>query len=364
MFTGSAVRERLLGVADLALGPHGVDRYAELVVPTFSTSEVRARVVAARRQAPETVTLTLRPNRRWRGHAAGQHTQLTVEIDGVRHTRCYSVCTSEHDRSGTIELTVKAHPEGTVSRHLVDHAAAGMVVGLTPAAGEFTLPPNRPARTLLISGGSGITPVLSMLRTLCDEGHAEPVTFVHYSLTATGMPYRSELAVLAAAHPNVRLVQVFTDEPGLGDLDGFLTEAQLDQADPTWREAEAYVCGPAPLMDAARTLFTAADRAEHLHTEAFTLDHLLGDAAGTGGTVRFAASGVDVPDDGRPLLVQAEAAGLTPRSGCRMGICHTCTRPLRAGVVRDVTTGRCTTDAGAEVRVCVSVPVGDVVVDL
>ena len=79
----------------------------------------------------------------------------------------------QHAVDGTLELTVSTHPEGRVSRHLRDRARPGMIVGLSEAQGEFVLPRARPERVLLISGGSGITPVMAMLRTLCDEGLAD-----------------------------------------------------------------------------------------------------------------------------------------------------------------------------------------------
>jgi ferredoxin len=82
------------------------------------------------------------------------------------------------------------------------------------------------------------------------------------------------------------------------------------------------------------------------------------------GTLRFGASGVEVADDGRPILEQAEGAGLRPTHGCRRGICHTCTRTLEAGTVRNLRTGELTTGAGAPIRLCINAPVGDVVVDL
>ncbi len=352
---------RIVEVADAVVAPHGVDRYVELAVPVWSSTGVRARVVAADRTTPGSVTMTLRPNGNWTGFRTGQHTQLTVEIDGVRHTRCYSMAGSAHGTGGLIELTVKAHPRGTVSSFLVEHAAPGMVVELSAAQGEFGLPQIRPDRVLLISGGSGVTPVLSMLRTLCDEGHARPVTFVHYALTADDHLYREEVAVIAEAHANVRVVRIYTDAPGTGDLDGFFTPEQLAAAEPHWADAEVYVCGPAPLMDGVRAHYAAAGLAHRYHDEAFTLAHVV--AESTGGTITFASSGVTAIDDGRPLLAQAEAVGLTPDHGCRMGICHTCTRSLECGTVRDVTTGELA-EAGTPVRICVSAPVGDVSIDL
>ena len=163
---------RLLGspLLEALAAPHGVDRYLELIRPSWSLHATRAEVVDVRRQTSDSVTLTLRPNENWQGFSTGQFVRLTVEIDGVRHTRCYSPACSEHAAGGALELTVSTHPEGKVSRYLRDHARPGMVVGLTPADGDFVLPDARPEHLLLISGGSGITPVMSMLRTLCDEG--------------------------------------------------------------------------------------------------------------------------------------------------------------------------------------------------
>jgi ferredoxin-NADP reductase len=358
--------QRAVRRLDAFATPHGIDRYVELVVPTWSSTEVRGRIVDVCHGTPDSVTLTIRPNANWSGFRAGQFTQLSVEIDGVRHTRCYSMATAERE-AHAFELTVKAHPQGTVSRYLKDHAAVGMVVGLAPPSGAFTLPEARPDRLLLISGGSGITPVMSMLRTLCAEGHDHQVTFVHYARSEAEMIYREELAALAAAHPNVSLVRIFTDEPGTGDLDGFLSVDQLDAIDPAWRTTPTYVCGPAPLMDGARALYGEAGAADLLQIEAFTLTQVLAESGTRGGTLRLERAGLDLVDDGRPILEQAEAAGLAPDHGCRMGICHTCTRSLTCGTVRNVVTGDVTTapaETGVEIRICVNAPVGDARIDL
>ena len=315
---------------------------------------VHGRIVEVDRSATNTVLLTIEPNRNWTGFGAGQYTQLSVEIDGVRHTRCYSMC-SVAGSTKHFQLGIKAHPDGLVSQWLVANAAVGMVVGLTPATGEFVLPEARPERVLLVSGGSGITPVLSMLRTLCAEGHTGPVTFLHYNATPEAVLCRDEIEALAVAHPNVRVVMHY------GAL---ITEAHLDDADPLWRDTDAFVCGPAPMMDAVRAHYDAANASARFHNEAFTLAAFVGEAGNVGGAIRFGASGIEVASDGRVLLEQAEAAGLTPLNGCRMGICHTCPRKLAAGTVRDVVTGELTCDPGVDVRICVSVPVGDVEIDL
>ncbi len=351
-------------VFNAAATPYGVDRYVELVRPSWSSTEVRAKIVHVAHTTPRSVTLTLRPNGNWTGFRAGQYTELSVEIDGVRHTRCYSMTNDAVTRNGLIELSITAHPGGRVSRYVHTAAQKGQTVALTPAMGSFTLPPVEPSHLLLISGGSGITPVMSMLRTRCALGWTAPVTFLHYALTEPDMLYRPELEEIARTATNVRLVRVFTERPGAGDLDGFLTAAHLQSACPEWMGAEAFVCGPAALMDAARCLFAEAGRNEHLHTEAFTMAQFTAEAGGAGGTVRFGASEIGVVSDGTPVLLQAEAAGLSPLTGCRMGICHTCTRRLCSGSVRDAVTGEITDGPDANIRICVSVPVGDVEIDL
>ncbi len=347
----SSVVSRLLRsrLADALTGPHGVDRYVELVAPAFSTSEVRAEVVAVARQTAATVTLTLRPNDLWRGFRAGQFVLLTVEVDGVRHVRSYSPAGSQHAAGGTIELTVKAHPQGVVSRHLVERARPGMVVGLSQADGDFVLPDRRPDDLLLVSGGSGITPVMSMLRTLRDEAHAGRVTVLHYARTRDDVCYAAELEAAGAT-------VVHTREPGARRF----AAAQVREL----ATAHTYVCGPTALIDAVRDAAADVGAESRLRVEHFVppAPPASGDAGG--GALTFARSGVTADGDGRPLLEQAEAAGLTPAHGCRMGICHTCTCRKTAGHVLDLRTGEVLGDDQLDIRICVSAPVGDVTLDL
>jgi ferredoxin-NADP reductase len=149
-----------------------VDRYLEIVNPLWAVDEVRAQVVRVHRETegPEPVTtLTLRPTRTWQGFRAGQFVQVGVEIDGARRTRCFSISSSEVGGLEEFSITVRAHSEGLVSKYLATAAAPGLVLHLSQADGAFILPDELPDRLLMISGGSGITPVMSMLRTLVDR---------------------------------------------------------------------------------------------------------------------------------------------------------------------------------------------------
>ena len=250
---------------ELATAPHGVDRFLELVRPTWAADDTRARVVAVDRETPDVVTLTLRPGRGWERGEAGQHVRLGVEIDGRRHTRCFSLSSSAGRTDGLVQVTVKAQVDGVVSRHLVDHARPGTVVALGAPEGDFTLPARRPERLVLISGGSGITPVMAILRTLLDEGATTPVTFLHYARTAADVIYAVELAHLGATHDHLDVHVVLTSEAGRFGAD------HVEALVPDLAAAETYACGPVGLVDSVIAHWDAAGATERLHVERFAL---------------------------------------------------------------------------------------------
>jgi ferredoxin-NADP reductase len=351
------------GFLDLLAGPPGIDGYLEQVRPAWGVRDRRAEVIAADRLTPDSVTLSLHGNLAWEGSEAGQFVRVAVEIDGSRRTRCYSLA-SAAGPGRTLELTVKAHPEGLVSNFLIETGRPGMVVGLGPAEGDFRLPPERPERILLISGGSGITPVISMLRTLCAEGHERPITFLHYAPDPELAIYRDELERIAAAHPNVRLVRSYTRAPGAGEADGHFSLAQLVALDPQYGAAETFACGPPALLDAVREAWAGEDLEPRLHLESFVPPTLAPASGVPEGSLHFAGSDVRIENSGAALLEQAESAGLSPASGCRMGICHTCSCRKTVGTVRNLSTGELSSNDAEEIQICISAPVGDVVVDL
>ena len=351
----------MLSLIEALATPHGVDRYLELVHPMLTVRAVRAQVTAVHRQTPDTVTLRLRPTRTWKGFDAGQYLRVSVLVDGVLRSRCYSPANAA--TSGDhIELTVKAHPGGLVSGYLHANAEPGLVVDISQAEGTFRLPATRPGRLLLISGGSGITPVMSMLRTLCAEGHRGDVTFLHYAYTESDVPYLLELRALANRHDNVHLVLAYTEATD-GDLKGLFGHEHLAKAEPAFKDAQTYLCGPGGLMRGVRELYDELGLGEHLHTEEFAPAPVAADEDATG-VVTFARTDTTNNNNGTTLLEQAEAAGIDAEHGCRMGICFSCTQVKRHGRVRNVLSGDTSTEQDEEIQLCVNVPVGDVTIDL
>ncbi|MFL6145487.1 MAG: ferredoxin reductase [Labedaea sp.] len=338
--------------------PHGVDRYLELLHPMLTVRELRAEITEVHRSTSDSVTLTLRPNRHWRGFTAGQYVRVTVDIDGVRRSRCYSPSCSQHRADGRIQLTVKAHEHGLVSRFLHANARQGLVVGLSQAEGVFTLPQRRPQRIVLISGGSGITPVLSMLRTLCDERYSGEVTFLHFAPTEADVPQLDRIRALAGRHPRVRFVLACTRR---GE---YFSQERLAAAAPEYSRAHTYLCGPPGLLHAVRELYLSEGVGERLHTEDFGPVALPRGDLPASGHVHFRRSDVAAANSGATLLEQAEGAGLHPEHGCRMGICFSCTTIKRAGQVRNIRTGDTSSEEDEEIQLCISVPVGDVTIDI
>jgi ferredoxin-NADP reductase len=352
------VTPTLISTLDALTAPHGIDRYLEIIRPVWSLRDPRARVVEVRRPATDSITLVLRPNSSWRGFRAGQFIRLGVEIDGVRETRCYSPACADTE-AGRIEITVRRHPGGKVSNFLNDRAAPGMFVELSGAAGDFVLPEPLPEHVVLLSGGSGITPVISMLRSLCAAGHDGQITFLHYSPGPETVAYMAELDELAARNPAVRVVHGHTQAAG-SRLAGHICPEHLDQAGIDPAASVVLACGPPSLLEAARGLWPE----DRIQTESFLPPSIALASGEAEGLIRFQQAGESVSNDGRSLLEQAEGAGLSPEFGCRMGICHTCTCRKTAGSVQNVLTGEISSGEDEDIQICVSVPVGDVALEL
>jgi ferredoxin-NADP reductase len=350
------LRAGLVRLAELAATPLVPADYVDLVDPLRSPADLRARIVAVHPETRDAVTLVLRPGRGWRGHVPGQYVRLGVDVDGVRQWRAYSVTCPPGRPDGCITVTVKAIPDGVVSNHLVRRARPGRVVQLDQATGDFVLPDARPEKVLFVTGGSGITPVMGMLRTALDELH--DVVLVHSAPTAADVVFAGELRALARSG-RVRLVEVHTD------TDGMLDGAALSRLVPDLAERETWACGPGGMLEMLEKHWADLGCPDRLHLERFRPNALV---IGDGGTVTFFRSGKTVDADGStPLLDAGESADVLMPFGCRMGVCFGCVLPLREGAVRDLRDGSLTTAApgdGVLVQTCVSAAAGACVLDV
>ncbi|MGZ6826764.1 MAG: ferredoxin reductase [Mycobacteriales bacterium] len=333
------------------------DDYLHLLNPLWSARELRGRVVEVRPETDQAATLVIQPGWGWTGsYLPGQYVGIGVQKDGRWHWRSYSLTSSPLHESRTISITVKAMPEGFLSGHLVSGLEPGTVVRLAAPQGEFVLPDPPPAKVLFLTAGSGITPIISMLRTMDRRGSLPDVRLVHSAPADKDVLFREELHALAARHPGLSLHEQLTDEMGMLALD------DLAAVCPDWTERQTWACGPPAMLDAAEKAWAARGVADRLHLERFSI--ALSGAGGQGGTVTFARTGRSIEVDGATTLLQAgEQAGVQMPFGCRMGICQSCVLPLTAGATRDLRSGQEHT-AGDRVQTCIAAAAGDCVLDV
>lgn len=356
----TSIRTALARLADMFAYPLRHSHYLELVNPLWTKHVLMARVESVLDETADTRTLVLRPGRDWRMHRAGQFVRLGVPINGQRHTRTYSISSAPARDDGCITVTVKIVADGRVSGHLAREVKPGAYLPLGEPQGEFVLPDSMPVHPLFITAGSGITPVMSILRNYVLEYEVMPdVVHLHYAPHAGDVIFGAELGTLAAEQPHYRLERYYTRDTA--NAAAHFNPAQLEAACPDWREREVWACGPAGMLDAVEAHWAQAGLGGQLHVERFHAHLAAAPEAGSAGRVRFAGSGVEAGSDGLAnLLTIAEDAGLNPPHGCRMGICHGCTTSLVRGCVRDLRNGNLVTEPGDRVQVCVCAAVGDV----
>jgi ferredoxin-NADP reductase len=354
------IQRRLLRALTAFSTPLLPDDYLELINPLWSTRELRGRIEEVRHETPEAATVLVKPGYRWDGHQAGQYLRIGVDIDGVRHWRAYSLTSDPFRPDGLISITVKSVEEGKVSSHLVRRGKPGIIVGLGGVEGDFVLPDRVPEKLLFVSAGSGITPIISMLRDLDRQREMRDCVLLHSARRTDLVIFGPELRELEQRVEGFKLHEQLTGEHGR------MGPADLDRLCPDWRERETYISGPGDMLDAFSEHFEQHGDLEKLHMERFQPLLGLGEAGeGEGGTIKFCKSKAEAESDGhKPILVAGEEAGLDLPYGCREGICHTCVGELRTGRVRDLRNGKVYGQEGEVIRTCISAPEGPIEIDL
>jgi stearoyl-CoA 9-desaturase NADPH oxidoreductase len=348
---------RALGALSSPLLP---DDYLEMINPLWSTRELRGRIEGIRRETEQAATIMIKPGYRWPGHSPGQFVRIGIDIDGVRHWRAYSLTSDPHRDDGLISITPKRVDEGVVSPYLVDRAQPGTIVSLSKIEGDFVLPEESSRSLLFISAGSGVTPIMSMLRHLDHEDELSDAVLLHSARHAHEVIFGDELRALADGRDGFTLYEQLTGTAGrMGPED-------LDRLCPDWREREVYISGPNEMLDAFFEYFEHTADCDRLHMERFQPKLGLGHAGeAEGGEISFVKSDCQAESDGHvPILVAGEDAGLKLPFGCREGICHTCVAELRSGRVRDLRNGKVYGQEGEMIRTCISAPEGPIEIEL
>jgi ferredoxin-NADP reductase len=383
--SGPRLRQIGVRIAATACRRWFLDRHAEFWLrelgSSWSLTQTRARVVDAIDETEDTRTLVLALGRRWPGHRAGQYVPIELEVDGVRMRRCYSISSgSARPGARRIAITVRRVADGRVSSAL-HRLRPGTIVGIGRPAGDFVLEsspgvPGVSPKLLLIGGGSGITPIMAMVRDLAAQarGGTRPagsgdVVVIHGSRGRHDAIFGDELASLATRFPWLRLHARRDDEVTAG---GRLDAEGLRALVPDLADREIFVCGPPGLMEIVTRAADGAGALHRVHQERFVVPALGAAPTGAAGddtagsvNVALVRTGIQVVAAGPgPLLAQLERAGQHPPYGCRMGICHTCRCRKLRGVVEDGSTGVVSSEPDQEIRLCVSIARSDLELEL
>ena len=339
------------------------DPLLERINPMWVQQYTPARVAAIYNETADTKTFVLAPAKRWQGFAAGQHVNIGIDIDGIRRNRTFSLSSSpiQWRTDSTVALTIKRLPGGLVTNWMHDHLETGAVISLGEAFGDFHIPePQEPA--LYIAGGSGITPVLSQLETMAASDYRAPVTLLYFVRTQADVIAAEKLHALAGRWPAFTLKVYATSET---ETPQFLNDQHLDEV-PGLSARRCYLCGPKGLMDLANDLlYRRGITDDRIHSTFFSAPAASLDTDTLGGAVHFERSNLDVSSEGDAVLLEiAEAAKLSPRYGCRMGICHQCSCRKTSGTVVNRLTGKASGPGEETIQLCVSVPSGPVSIDI
>lgn len=329
-----------------------VDAVLARLHPAWRLNRLFARVLGRRWVADDMLAITLQPNGNWRGAEPGQHIQVYLEFDGVRLSRSYSLTAVNAD--GSVEIAVKRHAGGRLSNRLLDHLAIGDVIELGEPFGELSWPHHAQA-VLLLAAGSGLTPLLGLLRSALEKGFSAPVELLHYVRNAGQHAFSRELEALQRRYRNLNVRPMFTTETGR------FSAAHLK----AFTATDVLSCGPFGFVSSVNEWWSSTSPTTPLQAEAFSPPESNASPHHLPVLMRFARAQQEVlGDTSTSLLQQAEAAGLRPAHGCRQGICASCTCLLISGTVRDQRSGALLSEPGQPIRLCVSVPMGDVVVDI
>lgn len=358
------VLHRLRKLAERITTPLLPDDYLQLANPLWSARELRGRVVEVRRETEDSATLVIQPG--WGfsfDYQPGQYIGIGLLVDGRWRWRSYSLTSTPVTSSAptrgarrTITITVKAMPEGFLSTHLVGGVRPGTIVRLAAPQGNFVMPDPAPSAVLFLTAGSGITPVISMLRTLARRGQITDIVHIHSAPTPSDAMFAGELAELQRECSGYRYHLRATRTEGRLEL------SRLDDIVDDWRTRHTWACGPAGMLNEAEQVWSSAGVRDLLHLERFALSRA--PVHGQGGTVEFARSGKTAAVDAATSLMDAgEQVGVQMPFGCRMGICQSCVVGLVDGYVRDLRTGA-EQEPGSRIQTCVTAPSGDCVLDV
>lgn len=351
------------------ISPDQFDFWAREFGSVAAWNRCFARVVARADEGLDGFTLRLRPNRNMPAYQSGQHINLLAVVQGRRISRSYSLTSQPGERD--LSITLRREPDGLMSNWLYEHAIPGAVLEIGAVFGDMTLTHsgvNARDNLLFLAAGSGITPLYSLIRSALASGHQGKIQLLYWGKTRDHFYFGKELAALEKdPRLSVHYITTLSDADRQNALCGRISEAQVLALTEALLPSSPHIfmCGGSGFVGTARSIFQALGQ-RNVHSECFTP---VSDQANTEDAeeafyrVELTRSRTSLQvSSNTNLLVALENAGIAVESGCRMGICNTCSCPTQEGRSQDISTGLINT--GASTRLCVSRARSNLILDL
>lgn len=336
--------------------------------PQWRADLIRSKIVSVRKESQDMYSLLIQPGKQFQAFQAGQYIELTVQKDGAWMSRFFSISTSPayFQQTGLIEVSIRIQDGGRITPWLPEALDAGSIVNLSQAMGDFIIE-DAFKPSLFIAGGSGITPFRSILQQLSLAALKEqpkpigPITLMYYARSADHFLFQKEFELMAKDQSWLTLHLIDSEEAG------FISSEHILSYCPSVLTHQVYICGPTNMITATRDILRGLNLAPaQLHYEFFGPEPTAHSHNGTA-SILFSQAGKQVEVDesnSSNLLELAENHSIKPVSGCRIGVCHQCICQKKSGVVMNTKTGEYSDTGHEEIQLCISQPVGDVVLDL
>jgi ferredoxin-NADP reductase len=297
-------------------------------------------------------------------YKAGAHINIAFEANGKTINRTYTLSSSpelEFDTTPANEfsITVKRVNEGLASNWLFENLVEGKEISVSQPQGSFVLPYQPAGKLLMLSAGSGITPLMSMLRYLAQTGNRSDIVFLHYAQSDDDIIFHDELKHLSTIKDNIKTHFSVEQQHNISNAmhQGRISKNQLSSIVPDVLEREVYLCGPQPFMKATVEILDHIKfKPSQLHLENFTADLSSATQLGYSAKLSFSSLAESIQSSpSKTILEEAEAAGLKPASACRIGICRSCRCKKTSGTTVNLMTGEESSGEGDYILPCVSV---------
>ena len=327
--------------------PVQYDFWARQFGSTSAWSRCFARVISRVEEADDAITLRLAPNSNFQGFVPGQHVNLTATIEGYRVTRSYSF-SNIPNAHGWVEFTVRRDPEGLMSNWLFDQARIGSVLELGNSFGEMTATTFSEQPLVLLAAGSGITPLVALIREQAALGMPRQTTLIYWARAENLLCFQHDIKAIAREFINFTVHTVVTS----GAAGQRINQKQLMSLGVELESSQVFACGGNEFVEQAR-LSTGA--AHSFQAEAFTPPkHTSQDQTEQNFTIELLGGRSIKVSNQQTLLEALEQQGIAVTAGCRMGICNTCSCTKTTGSTQNIDSKVTAADANTQVRLCVT----------